>query len=188
MANIYEVAQRAYDQSIKALRGMTKLIELAVDDYDGRVTLNQFDILLQYSLLQVALADGYLNVHECLFIKELTRYSDFCVFLNQRGFHDVTWLTIYNTNEEFLRELLMAAEDAIIELSKDFIFVFSLIDSVTEYDYVSDLKRNIILMIMATCQSDGHAESDELGNGCLIVDVVNVVEDIIRKTERRLRK
>ena len=176
MADIFTIAKAAYDDSIEDLRRMTKLFEMALADYDGRVTLNQFDILLQYSLLQVALADGYLHVGECMFIKDLAQYSDFCIFLNQNGFHNVTWADIYNTRESYLNRLLDDAKELIVDLSKDFITVFANVDSITEYDYLSDLKRNVTAMVLATCQADGKAEAIELSNGCLIFNALEAIE------------
>ena len=177
---IFNAAIAAYEDSINDLRNMTNMVASIMRNqgksYEPRITLNQFDILLQYSMLQIALADGYLDESEALFIKDIAQYSDFCVFLNQHGFNNVTWQTIYNTRESTLNSLLDEAKADIMELSEDFITVFSLVDAATDYNFVDDLKRNVLVIVLATCQADGHADAIELNNGCLIVSAINEIE------------
>ena len=187
---IFDLAKAAYDDSINDLRNMTNITAKALRQmgasYDPRVTLNQFDILLQYSMLQIALADGYLDENEVLFIRDVAQYSDFCVFLNQHGFEDVTWQKIYNTRESTLNRILDDAKADIMDLSEDFITVFATCDAITEYDFVSDLKRNVVALILATCQADGDAEASELNNGCLIVSAISEIERRKSLIESRL--
>ena len=68
---------------------------LKLNEYDPRITLNQFDVLLQYSLLKTALIDYELHIDEIRFISRLCKYFDFCNYLDLQGYkfegHRITW-------------------------------------------------------------------------------------------------
>ena len=175
--DIFAGAQAAYDECVEDLRKMARFAESVDPKYNARLILNRFDVLLQYSLLQIALADGYLHVGECAFIKDLAQYSDLCIFLNECGFDDVTWYKIYNTRESYLNRILDDSKDVVVRMSADFITIFSVTDALTEYDFLADLRKNVMLMILATCQADGNAQVIELANDCLIIDIINKIEE-----------
>lgn len=66
--NIFDEAIEAYDRCISVLSIFTETYKRFCDDnkieYDPEVTLSQFDLVLQYSMLQLALNDGYLDEGE----------------------------------------------------------------------------------------------------------------------------
>ena len=187
MSSVYEQAIAAYEDSVNDLKNMGKVFQQFAAQkgvsYDPRVTLNQFDILLQYSMLQVALADGHLDAAEINFIKDIAQYSDFCFFLQEHGFSNASWQAIYNTRESKLNRILDDAEATIIHLSQDFIDIFALCDAVSGYDFLADLKENVITMIFATCKADGVAEKSEINSGCLILGALGAIEKRIREYE-----
>ena len=176
MANVFREAVSAYEDSINDLRMITKSFEKYSREnggnYNARYTLNQFDILLQYSLLQMALADGFLHENEVFFIKEITQYADLCDYLEDCGYDDVTWKKIYNTRESTLNRILDDVQDDVMRISKDFVVLFTVFDAATDYDYLKDLINNISKIAYALCAADGNAEKIELNNGCLIIDVL----------------
>jgi hypothetical protein len=180
MANIFEMAMNAYNEIINDLSSATMAFKRYADsnniDYNPKITLIQFDILLQYSMLQVALGDRYLDKREISFIENITKYSDFCDYLRHHGVEDVSWNTLYNANEDDLNECLNIIKKEIIDLSRDFISIFSIYDATTDYNYLTDLKKNVLTIIIAVCQADGRAEKEEFENGCLILSVVNQIE------------
>ena len=148
--------------------------------FETRILLNQFDVLLQYSLLQVALADGTLAGEELTFIMDLSQYYPLPEFLKTVGYTNATWQVIYNTNEQKLNGIVKEVEDSVVKLSQDFINIFSAYDSATDYNYFNDLKRNISKIIAATCQADGNSETRELNKGCLIIDALAQISKKIK--------
>ena len=81
-SRIKQIAIEAYNQSTKTLETVFSLFKFVEEKngntFDVRVALNRFDVLLQYSMLQVALEDGYLHVEEVKLIRDLSKYCDFC--------------------------------------------------------------------------------------------------------------
>lgn len=183
MANIFDAAKAAYKDCINDLTVMGKATEQVMakkgKKFDTRILLNQFDVLLQYSLLQLALADGNLAGEELTFIMDLSQYYPLPEFFKSVGYKNATWQVIYNTQEQKLSNIVEEAEEAVIKLSVDFINIFSAFDSATEYDYFKDLKNNISIIIAATCQADGKAEDCEIENGCLIIDAMAQIGKMI---------
>lgn len=180
MASIFDAAKAAYQDCINDLTVMGNATEEIMRQkgkaFKTRILLNQFDILLQYSMLQLALADGTLAGEELTFIRDLAQYSNLPEYLKTVGYSNATWQVIYNTNEQKLNGIVAEIEEAVVELSLDFIHIFAAFDAATDYDYFDDLKRNVSIIIAATCQADGNAEKRELRNGCLIIDAMAQID------------
>lgn len=184
--NIFELAQAAYADSVNDVKNMAQLIEKVLKSagqkYDYKITLKQFDIILQYSLLQIAVADNNIDKNEVSFIRELTTYGDFCNYLSVGTGKKIDWDDILYASESLIKSLLDKIQDAIIELANEFVAMFVAVDkTVDEYDFLADLKRNVITIMMAACQSDGETRKDELAGSCLIISVINTMEKLMKK-------
>ena len=71
-------------------------LEKANIAFDPRITCMKFDMVLQYSLLQIATKDFFLNKDEVIFIRDLTE-SDILNIINASENTDYTWEDIYIT-------------------------------------------------------------------------------------------
>lgn len=67
--------------------------------FDRKIFMCQFDSLLQYSLLEYAINDDYLDYDELTFIKDITKYADFISYINSHYENSITWDDIYHANE-----------------------------------------------------------------------------------------
>lgn len=185
MINIFDTAKLAYRDSVHDLTVMSAtmgtLVKQNGGQFDTRYILERFDILLQYSLLQIAVADSKLISNELAFIKELAEHGDFCDYLKSIGYSNASWASIYNTDQSMIREILEQSREDMIKMSTDYIMLFSAFDAASEYDYLADLSRNVAIIISATCQADGIAQSSELDNGCLILNVIEAIRAQINK-------
>ena len=179
--NVFEEAAKAYVEVMNTATEMFKFHQQSManegKNFDVRVGLNQLDVIIQYSMLQVALNDGNLDENEVGFIKSMSQFCDFCDYLNQTGYRGVTWDVIFNTDENSLKEVLEESRKSVISLSEDFVRVFSLIDAMTEHNYLDDLYKNFCAIIAGIMQADGKAYKEEVSNGCLLVDLINVVNE-----------
>lgn len=170
---IQAAAREAYAKTMTMLEKVFKVGESSLKsqgiNFNAQVTLNRFDALLQFSMLQVALHDGYMHIDELKFISSLSHYCDFCDYLNQSGYHDVTWQTIWNTPESELQSVLKRFENNMRELNKDFVITFSAIDSlITEFDFTSELAANIAVILAGVSVADNDLDAHEVRN-CLIM-------------------
>ena len=185
MANIFDAAKAAYKDCINDLTVMGRATEEVMakkgKKFSTRILLNQFDVLLQYSMLQLALADGRLAGEVLSFIMDLSQYYSLPDFLKTEGYGNASWQVIYNTQEQKLNGIVAEVEESVVKLSVDFISIFAAFDAATDYNYFEDLKRNVAVIITATCQSDGKAEEKELYNGCLIIDAMAQIDKLLKK-------
>ncbi len=180
MENVFEKAKKAYDNIMKTAQAMFEIHEEAMKgngvDFSVESAMCELDVLIQYSMLQIALNDGNLNENEVAFIKNLSSYLDFCGYLNQRGYQDVTWDVIFSTDEESLKEVLKEAKEDILALSKNFVVIFSLIDAMTpQQDYLEELKQDFVNITCAVMQSDGEIYKCEITNGCMFLEILNTI-------------
>jgi len=177
--NVFEEAAKAYVEVMNTATEMFKFHQQSMANegkqFDIRVGLNQLDVIIQYSMLQVALNDDELDESEAGFIKSMSQFCDFCDYLNQVGYRGVTWDVIFNTDENSLKEVLEESKKSVISLSQDFVRIFSLIDAMTEHNYLDDLYKNFCAIIAGIMQADGKAYKEEIANGCLLIDLINVV-------------
>lgn len=183
MANIYDAAKVAYKYCVNDL---TKMGNLAKDlmakqgkEWSVRVLLNQFDVILQYSLLEYALADKTLSSEEVCFIRDLTDYCQLPEYLKALGYNNATWQGVYNTDEAKLSQILADIRGSVSKLSEDFINLFAAYDAAADHDYLEDLKYNLGVIFAATWQADGKVESRERSNSCLMIETLAHIKVLI---------
>lgn len=192
-SQIKQMAIEAYNQSTKTLEAMFKLFKLFKEkngeSFDVRVALNRFDVLLQYSMMQVALKDGYLHVEEVKLIRDLSKYCDFCGYLNQRGYKDVTWQMVLNTDKDTLKSIISDYNSDMVDLNKEFVAIFSLIDkAITEHNYIDLLKKQVFTMLSAVSAADDDFNEKEIGSECLILHALFAIEKFVNQTTDTLTK
>lgn len=184
LEKIFNGCKKIYDNCYDMVEVMSSSIKTfmalkGVTDYNPEVTLIKFDVLLQYSLLQIATADYEIDRNELIFIRDLTKKGDLVNYLNSLGGDQITWDTIYRSDVLEIRKLLDLLKKEIVKLSKEFIMVFATCDLATpQHDYLSDLSENIICIIVGLTSMDGKVESSETGADCLILHTLNEIKKI----------
>lgn len=184
LQKIYDGCKKNYDNCFRMIQIMSSGIKTfmyskGVTDYHPETTLMKFDILLQYSLLQIATADYEMDRNELIFIRDLTKAADIVDYLNSFGGAQITWDMIYRADIFEIRKLLDLLRDEIVRLSKEFVMVFSTCDLVTpQHDYLSDLTENILCIIVGLTSMDGKVESSETNADCLILHALDEIKKI----------
>lgn len=109
---IYNDCKKCYENCYDRIKGMSFgpmkrfMDSEGVTDYNPEVTLIKFDILLQYSLLQIATADYDIDRNELIFIRDLTKEGDLVNYINSLGGTPISWDTIYRADVLDIRKLL----------------------------------------------------------------------------------
>ena len=150
-------------------------LEKANIAFDPRIKCMKFDIVLQYSLLQIATKDFFLNKDEVIFIRDLTE-SDILNIINASENSDYTWEDIYNLPMTTIRKILSDVESPMESLGQEVVNIFSLCDKITEYDYVSDLEKNVRLIISALSVIDGNADNSKSSQNYLILKLIKKIK------------
>ena len=181
--NIFDEAMEAYDRCISVLSIFTETYKKFCDDneieYDPEVTLSQFDLVLQYSMLQLALNDGYLDEGEIYFIRDITKHGDLCEYLDRRGIKGITWEGIYKSNELMVSKLLNKVGQEIYDMSSDFIHLFVANALVIPMDFFPFFQRDIYLIFLATCHADGDINNEGEDLDCLMFDILDQIKNSI---------
>lgn len=167
-----------YDIVDRMSSGIKEIMESEGMNYDPEVTVIKFDILLQYSLLQIASADYEIDRNELIFIRDLTKKGDIVNYLNTLSDSQISWDDIYQGDILDLRGILDSIKDRIKKLSKEFVMVFATCDLATEHNYLADLTRNINCIIVGLAAMDGEITSTEMNSDCLILKALDEIKKI----------
>lgn len=162
-----------YDMLNRMSAGIKEVMEPKGVNYNPEVTLIKFDILLQYSLLQIASADYKIDRNELIFIRDLTKKGDLVNYLNTLSNSQISWDDIYQGDVLDLRGILDSIEDKIKKLSEEFVMVFATCDLATEHNYLADLTRNINCIIVGLAAMDGEITSTEINSDCFILKALD---------------
>ena len=183
-------AMEAYEDAVKLVGNMFDAVAESVHfAYGKRGALERFDVLLQYSLMQVALNDGYFHIEEAKFIRDIAQYCDFCDFLRKHGFDDLTWQEIYDSDERRWKRVLDDARDDVISLSNDFVAIFATVDAVTaSHSYIDDFYNYMLAIISAIVVADGNYDEEEIFGGCLILDRIESIKKLKKENEKTHQK
>lgn len=182
LQKVYDSCIHFYDDCYDILdrmsAGIKEIMESKGVNYNPEVTLIKFDILLQYSLLQIASADYEIDRNELIFIRDLTKKGDLVNYLNTLSDSQISWDNIYQGDIFDLRGILDSIKDKIKKLSEEFIVVFATCDLATEHNYLADLTRNINCIIVGLAAMDGEITSTEMDSDCLILHTLDEIKKI----------
>ena len=185
LQTIFEGCQRLYKECYDNLRKMSCIIarymEAINQDWNPRLTTLKFDIVLQYSLLQIAVSDFDFDQNEVIFIRDLTEQGDYVQYINSIAHTNFTWDDFYNTRVCDIRKILRDTKNLMLDLSEEFITVFALCDKFTEYDYVANLEKNITLIILGLSKMDSEITESEMNEDCLIFATIDRIKELLQK-------
>lgn len=183
MANLQEVFNNCkilYNKAYTCVCNMSKTIaELMRKEgkqFDPQIAPLKFDIILQYSLMQVAVSDNDFHQNEMVFIRDLTQQGDFVNYINTIAKTHLTWEGLLNSNVKDIRDVLNSLLPLMRDLSNEFVTVYSICDKATDYNYLDDLKQSVLAIILGLSVMDFDASSENLDTYVLMVEVMNRIE------------
>ena len=171
---IFEKALEKYDSAVHFVEKMSAVVEAFLPDFDRDTAHALFDIILQYTLLRVALADGKFLPIEGAFIDRITSRTDI-INLMEDVPEEVTWQWLGEHEPLAHIEKIIDALDEVAKTHMNyFAQVFAILDSSTEGDELQTLCDYIFEI--ATCFGciDGEGTPAEAGalmktiNDCLV--------------------
>ncbi len=171
--------KKCYD-NVKAMAcDIAAVLEEQGVDFDPKITTGKFDIVLQYSLLQIAVADFDFDVNEMIFIRDITEQGDFLNYVNSIAKTGITWNGLLNSSVNDIRKFLRDIEGEIEELSEEFVAVFATCDKVTrEYNYVADLEKYIVSILAGLMTMDGNITKNEASTSTVIGRAINKIKQL----------
>lgn len=166
----FERAERAYDRAVALIRELDQAFQSEAfrEDpearYDTRITLYQFDVILQALLLNMALCNGEFHPLEKRLILKITDYGDLMAYLRQEtgGAIDLEWDRIARMDPE-IREDLLARLPRILEgTCRSFVLPLARADGAeTAVDFLQQLEGYLREIAVALGYVDGSREARE---------------------------
>ena len=176
---IYEDAALMYEEAAGIIKyfsiGMKDIYKKHGEEFDPKSWRESFDIILQYSLLEACVLDGYVDENEISFIKMLPSFGD---ITNAIG-AGVTWDYLLNCGAIQIKNILDSGRKLMDELAYRWSTYFIVWDlALYETDYIKTLSKDIALIIAAFCHIDGDpSESFEDLGQTLIVRTLFFIEE-----------
>lgn len=168
--HLFDRAEQAYDRAIHLIRTLDQSFQSAAfrDDpeerYDTRVTLYQFDVILQAILLRMALIDGDFHRLERRLIDKITRYGDLLVYLRKEtdGELDLAWDKIDDLSPEQREALMDRLPEILDRTCNSFVLPLALVDgAVDSIDFLERLERELQEIALSLSDVDGQSRPAE---------------------------
>lgn len=170
-------ATTAYLKTIS--NGLHDLFNSTGKVFDRQLFLNQYDSLLQFSLLEVAISDNFLDIEELEFIRDLTDNADFIVYINKKFSTNIKWQTILNSNEQQIADFLLDIRPAMNVLKDDFSKCFALYDHLDKkYDCLDLLRKSTAALLWRISNEDGETTDWEItaAKHSMILDTLKEIQ------------
>ena len=161
---LFDQATGYYDHAVGLIRKMDELFQNAAfkNDpgrrYDPRLTLAQFDMILQASLLSVAVSDGRFDPLEQQFVDKITDYGDLLTYIKQdsQGRLDLTWSQVASLREETQASLVQALPAILDKLCDSFVRPLALVDqAVLRAQGLKQIIQDVARICACLSQVDG---------------------------------
>lgn len=168
--HLFDRAEQAYDRAIHLIRTLDQSFQSAAfrDDpeerYDTRVTLYQFDVILQAILLRMALIDGDFHRLERRLIDKITRYGDLLVYLRKEtdGELDLAWDKIDDLSPEQREALMDRLPEILDRTCNSFVLPLALVDgAVDSIDFLERLERELQEIALSLSDVDDQSRPAE---------------------------
>ncbi len=188
---IFDTCKLVYKKMLSRVRMMAETVSsLDEVDLDSEQVIIDFDIILQYSLLQIAVADYELDNNEIIFIRDLTEEGDFVEdLINERFNRSITWESIYGGGALIIKDLLSSLKSEMTKISNDFVWVVALFDTLTpEHNYVEEFEKMIWQIFGGVSIIDGQLTNSEKRAVPLLADLVDMIKDKKEDMENTLKK
>lgn len=192
---VFEKAFYCYNETISFLEGVFKEREQYEHsrgnmNYLVRGCFNEFDILLQFALLELAYADRCLEDPEIAFIQDLTKFVDIVEYFKQSfGIENLTWEDLTNF-DGLLSKLLHESVEEVGSFAVDFIKSIQMFDETHPNNNFAEVFTECISAIMtALALADGNIENEEKSKNTIIYAVCReLAAGKTEKAEKSIRK
>lgn len=171
---LFDKAVVSYDSCIKMIRTMDETFQNVAfkNDpsarYDTRVTLAQFDMILQAVLLSLALSDGNFDRLEQQFVEKITDYGDLLSYIKQdsKGQLDLTWSQVAALSNKTQQSLVEALPAILNKLCESFVKPLAIVDkAIDQIDFLDKLETEMATICVCLSYVDGNSDKGE-ANAC----------------------
>ena len=173
-------AKHAYQNTIEILNKTLEIFNQNVPEdkrVEPRAFQIKFDLLLQHSLINIAISDEDMFSDELVLIHDITDIGDIVLFFRDVYKSEITWEQLYKMNPSEVAKMLKEQEENMSYLGDDFVKVVSIVDAVvTDYDIAQMLFHEISNLVKILMVLDGDVKEDlDKVNNSFILHLFNEV-------------
>lgn len=171
---LFDKAVVSYDKCIKMIRVMDETFQGVAykndpsSRYDTRVTLAQFDMILQAVLVSMALSDGNFDRLEQQFVEKITDYGDLLTYIKKdsQGRVDLTWSQLASISPSAQKTLVDGLPTILDRLCDSFVKPLAIVDkAIDQVDFLDQLETEIATICVCLSYVDGDSDRNE-ANAC----------------------
>ncbi len=168
---LFDRATESYDKAIDLIKKMDRIYQDAANTadpgrrgYDPKITLAQFDWILQAILLTESISDGNFDRLERQFVDKITDYGDLLTYIAKKTNGDLklTWDGIARLDQSTQTKLVAILPTLMDETCDSFVAPLALVESALgQYDFLKGLTGLIGEIGAALASVDGSSEKKE---------------------------
>lgn len=174
-ANAIAVVEKIGDIFERAMASAGKKFSAEIFD-------KQFDCIMQYSMLQLAVADGKISADEVAIIKNITDHGDLVDYINSFYKVDISWEDILNAANQSVEKWIKGNESLVDKIADEFITVFAAVDKADKSrDMFEELATywSRLLGSIAIADDEATEEEREAFKRCYLMKVASKISDSI---------
>ena len=151
--------------------------------------LADFDILLQYSMLEVAFNDGEFERPEMALIRDISEYEDFCDYASQKCNTSITWDALFSLSLRDFKDLKKGLYSDIEQKEESLLQLFvSVPDLSTIENLLPNLRYSIMGILETVARADGEFDNYEISAGATAVALIDQIEQRIKSNVAEQQK
>ena len=182
MGTHYNSAKKFYDIARKNLTSVSSLVKYSLEStgaaYNQELFYTEFDVLLQYSLLELALYDGDLDLEELSIISEITEYGDLMDYFSCYTDEPISWNDLFESRALLIKQVLNAFHDRMVDIAADFCGTYAIVAATFE-EYLDVLFDAVKEIFAAVILADGEydaGEKDKIGDNFFWMHVIEGIK------------
>lgn len=169
--DLFDRAVKSYDRAIDLIKTMDTVFQQAqkksdssFKGWDTKITLAQFDWILQGILLSGALADGNFDRLERQFVDKITDYGDLMAYIKKQtnGELELTWDNVAGLSADVQQKLLAILPGLMEKTCDSFVQPLAIVDNAIESrNFLDEIVKCIGEIGAYLSNVDGKSETRE---------------------------
>ena len=184
-----------YEELEKMILAMANRINKDNPDkvLDPTFFMKAFDIVLQYSLLQLAAADQKIDPLEVLYVKEITKYADFAAYLSEKyNIKELDWSLFLDNDIGKIKQILGNEEKNVQSIATQLEMMIAFFHLQLGEEFMKTMVGHMIEIVKELIVIDNDNSDAEAANGIFINkflnDIVNYSAQMAKENQKEEEK
>lgn len=142
-----------------------------------------FEILLQFSLLEISWVDGRIDPREIFITNKITKYGDLMSLANEALKTDINWEDLIETDPDYVRKLLASLKGALEPMQNTFTSQFAVFDKIDVANSLEEVISGVVAMFVTFMNVDGEVtdEEKEAAKKTLMVETLIIIDGLMKE-------